>query len=94
MTVLLAYCAAVNLIAFWTMGHDKARSRKKGWRVPEKRLFAIAAIGGAIGMWAGMKVFRHKTKHLSFALGIPVLAVVNLAAFIIAVVSLRPVSLG
>jgi uncharacterized membrane protein YsdA (DUF1294 family) len=79
MTVLLFYITAVNLYGFLIMGHDKSRSRKQGWRVPEKRLFTIAAVGGALGIWAGMKVYRHKTKHLSFVLGIPALFVLNIA---------------
>lgn len=53
------------------MRYDKRQSRNSGWRVPEKNLFITAAIGGSIGIWAGMYLYRHKTKHLSFVLGIP-----------------------
>jgi uncharacterized membrane protein YsdA (DUF1294 family) len=89
MVILITYWAMVNVVAFLIMGHDKARSRKQGWRVPEKRLFLIAAVGGALGMWAGMRAFRHKTRHMAFALGIPALTVVNMAVFSYTVVTLR-----
>jgi uncharacterized membrane protein YsdA (DUF1294 family) len=60
------------------MGVDKARAKQKKWRVPEKTLFLIALLGGALGTWAGMYLYRHKTKHWSFVLGMPILFVAEL----------------
>ena len=73
------YLALVNVIGFFLMGHDKELSRRKRWRVSERRIFAYAALGGALGIWAGMLAYRHKTKHMSFVLGVPALALVNAA---------------
>lgn len=62
-TALSLYIVAINIVAFALMGSDKARARKKKRRVPEKRLFGIAALGGALGIMLGMSRFRHKTLH-------------------------------
>ncbi len=71
MMILFAYLLILNLIGFLSMGLDKFKARKRRWRIPEARLFLLAAIGGSLGIWMGMSVFRHKTKHLAFQLGIP-----------------------
>ncbi|MBB6694487.1 DUF1294 domain-containing protein [Cohnella xylanilytica] len=75
--ILVLYLIIVNLVAFGLMGNDKRRAQAKSRRVPEKNLFLVAAIGGALGAWIGMKAFRHKTKHASFTIGIPALLVLN-----------------
>ena len=46
---------------------------------PEKVLFLSALIGGSVGALAGMFAFRHKTKHLSFVLGLPAILLLHLA---------------
>jgi uncharacterized membrane protein YsdA (DUF1294 family) len=74
---MIYYIGLVNLLGFVLMGYDKSQARKKGSRVPERRLFYIAACGGALGAWIGMKLWRHKTKHTSFVIGIPCLVVLN-----------------
>lgn len=76
---LLYYLAAVNVLAFALMGIDKAKAKRGAWRIPEKVLFLSALIGGSIGAIAGMFVFRHKTKHLSFVLGLPAILLLQLA---------------
>lgn len=70
-TLLIIYIITINLIGFFIMGIDKRRARKNKWRVQEKTLFLIALLFGSIGVLTGMYVFRHKTRHLSFKLGIP-----------------------
>ncbi|WP_312894969.1 DUF1294 domain-containing protein [Paenibacillus eucommiae] len=45
----------LNLIGFALMGYDKSQARKGGQRVPEKRLFTLGALGGALGTWIGMR---------------------------------------
>ncbi len=62
------------------MWYDKKRSIKGRWRIPEKRLFFFAVIGGAVGIYLGMKSFRHKTLNSTFKYGIPFLIVFNLLA--------------
>nr|WP_280875094.1 MULTISPECIES: DUF1294 domain-containing protein [unclassified Paenibacillus] len=69
----------LNLISFVIMGYDKAQAKKGGRRIAERTLFIIAAAGGALGMWMGMRKWRHKTKHGSFVYGIPLLLALNAA---------------
>lgn len=67
------YLIIINLIGFALMGIDKAKAKKHKWRVPEKMLFFVAAVGGSVGAIAGMQVFRHKTQHNKFVYGMPAL---------------------
>jgi len=60
------------------MGLDKKKAKVGEWRVPEKRLLCYAALGGALGVLLGMYHFRHKTKHWSFRIGIPLLLLVHM----------------
>ena len=77
--LLACYLAAVSLFLFVLMGIDKRRARTGGRRVPERTLFLLALLGGALGGAAGMLAFRHKTKHASFMMGMPLILVLNLA---------------
>ena len=52
---------------------DKWKAKKNRWRVRESTLLIIAALGGSIGSLAGMYLFRHKTQHLKFTLGVPLI---------------------
>ena len=74
------YMVAINIIGFAIMGRDKHLARKKQWRISESSLWFIAIIGGAIGSAIGMYYFRHKTKHVVFKVGFPLLAVLQIAA--------------
>ena len=73
------HCGFANIIGFMLMRYDKSLARRNRFRVPEKRSFAIAVLGGAFGSWLGMSVFRHKTRHRVFTIGIPLLLVLNIA---------------
>ena len=81
--LLLGYLLLVNLAAFVLMGLDKRRARRERWRIPEKTLFLPAVLGGSVGAIAGMYLFRHKTRHWYFRLGLPALLLlqVGLALF-------------
>ncbi len=68
----------INILGFFLIGYDKLKAKKKGWRIPEKNLFVIALLGGAAGVFLGMKAFRHKTKHYSFMVGIPLIFGLNI----------------
>lgn len=78
--MLLYYLIAVNVLAFSLMGADKSKARRGAWRIPEKVLFLTAIIGGSVGALLGMFTFRHKTKHLRFVLGLPVILLLQLTA--------------
>lgn len=72
----------LNIIAFITTFLDKRKAIKNSWRIPEKTLFLIAAVGGSIGLYIGMRIFRHKTKKLRFSLGIPAIIILQLVAIV------------
>ena len=75
---VIMYLLAVNLISFYLMGSDKDRARKGKYRISERTLFFWAMIGGSVGSIVGMQLFRHKTRHLSFRLGMPAILVLEL----------------
>lgn len=77
--ILILYVIIVNIAGFAEMAIDKRRARKGAFRIPEANLFLTAVIGGSIGCWAGMYVFRHKTRHLSFVIGMPAILLIQLA---------------
>lgn len=74
------YVLIINLIGFMAMGIDKTKAKVNAWRIPEKTLFGIALAGGGLGVWLGMEMFRHKTKHWYFKYGIPVIFFAELFA--------------
>ena len=74
------YLLIVNAAAFLLMLIDKIKARKNLWRIPEKTLMGAALMGGSIGAYAGMQIFRHKTKHPKFYIGIPVILALQLIA--------------
>ena len=80
MKAILLYLLIINASAFLLMLMDKRKSKKNLWRIPEKALLGVALIGGSIGAYAGMQIFRHKTKHLKFTVGIPVIIALQLIA--------------
>ena len=76
--LLLIWLAAVNLLAFALMGLDKWKARNDRWRIPEKTLFLFPLLGGPVGGIAGMRCFRHKTKHWYFKYGIPAICILEM----------------
>lgn len=76
---LLGYYVLVNAAAFFAFGEDKRRAIQRKWRIRESTLMALAAAGGALGAFAGMRIFHHKTRHRKFSLGIPALLTVQIA---------------
>ena len=78
-SIIILYLIIINLLAFLLMGLDKRKAKRHKWRIPEKTLFLSAIIGGSIGALLGMQVFRHKTKHASFRIGMPCILIVQIA---------------
>ena len=84
MKLLSFYLLIINALGFLLMLVDKWKARKNRWRVRESTLLLVAALGGSIGSLAGMYLFRHKTQHLKFTLGIPlILAAQCIAAVLV-----------
>ena len=73
MKLLSFYLLIINALGFLLMLVDKWKARKNRWRVRESTLLLVAALGGSVGSLAGMYLFRHKTLHLKFTLGIPLI---------------------
>lgn len=80
--ILTYYFLAINLITFIVYGIDKYKAKKAKWRIPESTLLLMAAIGGSIGAWLGMKVWHHKTLHKKFKYGIPAILLLQIIAII------------
>jgi len=80
--LVLLYLILINAASFLLMLADKLKAKRGAWRIPEKTLLGVAAVGGSIGALAGMYTFRHKTKHLKFTLGIPVILMVQVGLVI------------
>lgn len=80
MKILRLYLLLINAAAFLLMLADKRKARRGAWRIPEKTLLSAAALGGSVGAIAGMYLFRHKTKHPKFYIGLPLILAAQLAA--------------
>jgi uncharacterized membrane protein YsdA (DUF1294 family) len=78
--IAMFYLLVLNIIGLAVMGIDKAKARHHAWRIPEKVLFLVSLLGGSIGTWAGMYIFRHKTKHWYFVIGMPAILLFQVAA--------------
>ena len=80
--ILTYFLLAITLITFIVYGIDKYKAKKAKWRIPEATLLLMAAIGGSIGAWLGMKVWHHKTLHKKFKYGIPAILLLQIIAII------------
>lgn len=76
--IIWGWLLIINVAAFALYGADKRRAVRKQWRVPEVQLLLVAAIGGAAGAWAGMEVFRHKTRKWKFRILVPAMLFVQI----------------
>lgn len=79
---ILLYLLAINLFGFFIIWLDKRKARKGSWRIPEKTLFIVTALGGGIGTIAGMYTFRHKTQKLNFVIGFPFITILEIIGII------------
>ena len=68
----------INIVTFIIYGIDKYKAKKGKWRIPENSLIGLAIIGGSIGAYIGMRVWHHKTMHLKFKYGIPLIIIIQL----------------
>lgn len=78
-SIIPLYLIIINASAFLLMLIDKQKARRGAWRIPEATLLASAILGGSAGALAGMYCFRHKTRHVKFSLGIPLILAVQIA---------------
>lgn len=94
-TTILIYLLAINVVAFFVYGIDKYKARHAKWRIPELVLLLLAAAGGSVGAWCGMKVWHHKTRHKKFRYGVPAIFVVQLvvAVWVVSKMSQVPMTI-
>lgn len=88
MDILIIYFIGMNLISLILMAIDKRKARinragRRKRRIPEKNLLALAFVGGAVGTYLGMKLYRHKTRHASFVYLVPLFLGLHLVALVI-----------
>lgn len=79
---IIIYFIIINLVGFFIMWLDKRKAIKGVWRIPEKTLFIITALGGGIGTIAGMYTFRHKTQKIAFIIGFPLITILEIVTII------------
>lgn len=80
--ILIIYFVIINIVGFASMGIDKRKAIKRAWRIPEATLFLFAFLGGSIGSILGMQIFRHKTKHWYFVVGMPLILILQIALIV------------
>ena len=76
------YIAIINALVLVVYGGDKLFAKLDSWRVPEKVLLLLALLGGSIGALLAMQIFRHKTRHLKFRYGVPMILLLQVAALV------------
>lgn len=74
----ISYLVLINIITFIVFAIDKKKAKKSKWRISEKTLFILSAIGGSVGGLLGMYAFRHKTRKNSFRFGIPAILIAQI----------------
>ena len=79
MEEIICFLLAINIATFLLYGIDKYKAKKSKWRISEATLLTMAAIGGSIGAWAGMRLWHHKTMHKKFKYGIPLIIIMQIA---------------
>ena len=78
MKILILYLVFIILLTFAAYGIDKRKAQKNAWRIKESTLLLLAAAGGSVGALLGMQIFRHKTKHPKFTVGVPLILLVQI----------------
>ncbi len=76
--IFIIYFIIINVSGFLSMGFDKYKAKHNLWRIPENTLLLLSFLGGSIGSFIGMKLFRHKTLHPQFKYGVPAFFVINI----------------
>ena len=86
--IFLGYIALISIISIVVCIYDKiAAKRNPKHRTREATLLLLSALGGSVAMFITMLLIRHKTKHIKFMVGIPLIMLIQ-AAIAIAVVVL------
>ena len=77
--ILWIYIGVISIVGFILPAVDKIKAQQGKWRISEKTLFIVSLLGGSFAMYLSMRIFRHKTKHKRFMIGIPVIIILQIA---------------
>jgi len=78
--IALCYLAVISIVSVIVCIYDKIAAKKfQRHRTREATLLLLSALGGRLAMHITMLMIRHKTKHMKFMIGIPVIIIVQLA---------------
>ncbi|MBQ9284897.1 MAG: DUF1294 domain-containing protein [Bacteroidaceae bacterium] len=80
---MIIYLIIINVVTFLVYGLDKWKAQHDRWRISESSLLTLAAIGGSIGAWTGMKVWHHKTLHRKFTIGVPAILLLQIIIWLL-----------
>lgn len=81
-TIIVFYLVILNVLTFLLYGIDKWKAKHSRWRIPESVLLGMAAVGGSVGAWLGMRVWHHKTQHKKFRYGVPAILVAQIVLLV------------
>ena len=82
MSVLLLYILLISSFTFILMFIDKRKAIKKEFRISESTFIKLSLLGGALGTYLGMYLFRLKTLHKKFYIGIPLIMIFNIICLV------------
>lgn len=85
--IIVLYLVFINVLTFLLYGIDKWKAKRSRWRIPESVLLGLAAVGGSVGAWLGMRVWRHKTQHKKFRYGVPAILLAQIVLLVWVVVN-------
>ena len=85
LAMLIYYFLTINVLTFIVYGVDKWKAQRGRWRVSEAVLLGLAALGGSVGAWLAMQLFRHKTQKKKFRYGVPILFALQATAVVLLV---------
>lgn len=86
--IMIAYLMIINLTGIIVMRVDKSRAQRGAWRISEKALFTVALLGGSAGAWIGMYLFRHKTRHWYFVVGMPLILILQIVFLVFIIINM------
>ena len=85
MIYLLYFLVFINLLASLLTVYDKFAAKSNFYRIPERMLFGVSIVGGALFMYITMRAIRHKTFHKSFMIGLPLIIVMQILLLLLVV---------
>ncbi len=83
LSIIKLYLVIISIISVIVCCYDKLMAIKGRRRISEKTLLTLSALGGSIAMLFTMCLIRHKTRHLKFMLGIPLIIALQITVLLL-----------